>query len=415
LKKEGDPSVRPKFFYGYVIVIAALFMSSVMWGARHSFGVFFSPVLEEFGWSRAATSGGFSLTWVFTGLLSVIVGRLNDRWGPRIIMTIGGLLLGAGYCLMSQLSALWQVYLFYGVISVGMSAAFVPTLSTVARWFVKKRAFMTGIVSAGTGIALMVIVPAANEAILRLGWRTAYKIVGIVAMIVVIIAAQFLRRDPHQVGKLPYGWDEANTADPGPRTGGVPFGEALRTRQVWLISLVYFCTYFIYNVFLVHMVIYAIGKGIPSMKAVGIMVFLGGAGIAGRIILGIVADRIGNQRVMALSAGLMMVTLFWLLMAHELWMLFLFGLVFGFGHGGIATMESPIVAHVFGMRSHGVILGLVFFIDTIGGATGPFLAGYIFDVTRDYSLAFLLCAILGVINLIAISLVRPLKSLQRTA
>ena len=415
MKKEGNPSARPKFFYGYVIVIAALFMSSVMWGARHSFGVFFSPVLEEFGWSRAATSGGFSLTWVFTGLLSVIVGRLNDRWGPRIIMTIGGLLLGAGYCLMSQLSALWQVYLFYGVISVGMSAAFVPTLSTVARWFVKKRAFMTGIVSAGTGIALMVIVPAANEAILRLGWRTAYKIVGIVAMIVVIIAAQFLRRDPHQVGKLPYGWDEAKTADSGPRTGGLPFGEALRTRQVWLISLVYFCTYFIYNVFLVHMVIYAIGKGIPSMKAVGIMVFLGGAGIAGRIILGIVADRIGNQRVMALSAGLMMVTLFWLLMAHELWMLFLFGLVFGFGHGGIATMESPIVAHVFGMRSHGVILGLVFFIDTIGGATGPFLAGYIFDVTRDYSLAFLLCAILGVINLIAISLVRPLKSLQRTA
>jgi len=106
--------------------------------------------------------------------------------------------------------------------------------------------------------------------------------------------------------------------------------------------------------------------------------------------------------------------LFWLLVAKDLWMFLLFGVVFGFGHGGIATMESPIVANVFGMRSHGVILGLVFFLDTVGGASGPFLAGYIFDVTSSYSLAFSLCAVLGVINLIAILLLRSRKSLQRS-
>ena len=206
---------KPKFFYGYVIVAAALFMSIVMWGARHSFGVFFAPVLDEFSWSRAATSGGFSLTWVFTGLLSIVVGRLNDKFGPRIIMTVAGFLLGLGYLLMSQLSSVWQLYLFYGVISIGMSAALVPTLSTVARWFVKMRAFMTGIVLAGTGIALMVIVPAANQAILNYGWRTAYIIVGSVAIVVVVIAAQFLRRDPYQVGKLPYGSDGTSTAASG--------------------------------------------------------------------------------------------------------------------------------------------------------------------------------------------------------
>ena len=95
--------IRPKFFYGYVIVAAALFMSIVMWGARLSFGVFFSPVLEEFGWTRAATSGGFSLTWVFTGLLSIVVGRLNDKFGPRLIMTIAGFLVGLGYLFMSTI------------------------------------------------------------------------------------------------------------------------------------------------------------------------------------------------------------------------------------------------------------------------------------------------------------------------
>jgi MFS family permease len=405
--------IRPKFFYGYVIVAAALFMAIVMWGARFSFGVFFSPVLEEFGWTRAATSGGFSLTWVFTGLLSIAVGRLNDKLGPRLIMTIAGFVVGLGYLLMSQLSNLWQLYLFYGLISIGMSAVLVPTLSTVARWFVKMRAFMTGIVLAGTGIALMVIVPAANRAIMNYGWRMAYMIVGIVVIVIVVMAAQFLRRDPYQLGKLPYGYDGTSTSASEPGTSGLFFREALRTHQVWLISLVYFCTYFIYNILLVHTVIYATGEGISSMGAVGVMAFLGGAGIAGRMLMGIFADRIGNKQVMVLGAGLMMVTLFWLLMANDLWMLLLFGVVFGFGHGGMATMESPIVAHIFGMRSHGVILGLVFFSDTLGGAMGPFIAGYLFDATGSYRFAFFLCAILGVVNLIAILLIRPLKTPQR--
>jgi MFS family permease len=404
---------RPKFFYGYVIVAAAFFMSIVMWGARFSFGVFFAPVLHEFGWSRATTSGGFSLTWIFTGLLSIAVGRLTDKFGPRIIMTVAGLILGIGYMLMSQLGSIWQLYLFYGLVSIGMSAALVPTLSTVARWFVKKRAFMTGIVLAGTGIALMVIVPTANQAILKYGWRIAYMAVGSVTMVVVVIAAQWLKRDPSQLGKLPYGYDVTTTSTSGARTYDLSFKEALRTDQVWLISSVYFCAYFVYYVYVVHMVIYLTKQGVPSAQAVGIIAFLGAAGIGGRILMGLFADRFGNKQAMVLSSGLMMLALFWVLVAKDLWMLFLFAVVFGFGHGGIATMESPIVANIFGMRSHGVILGLVFFCDTIGGSIGPFLAGYIFDVTSSYTLAFLICAILSVITLIAILLLRPLKSLQR--
>jgi MFS family permease len=406
---------RPKFFYGYVIVTASLFMSIVMWGARASFGVFFAPVLNEFGWTRAATSGGFSLTWVFTGLLSIAVGKLNDKCGPRLIMTIAGVLVGLGYLLMSRLSSIWQLYLFYGVISIGMSAVLVPTLSTVARWFFKMRAFMTGIVLAGTSISLMAILPVANRAILNYGWRTAYIIVGSVVIAVVVIAAQFLKRDPSQVGKLPYGYDGTSIDASDVETHGLSFREALRTNQVWLMSLVYFCTYFIFYMLLVHFVIYATGQGISSARAIRIMAFLGGAGIAGRTLMGIFADRIGNKQAMMLSAGLMMLALFWLLVARDTWMLFLFGAAFGFGHGGMATMESPMVANVFGMRSHGVILGLVFLCDTVGGAAGPFLSGYIFDVTNSYRLAFLLCAILSVISLVAILVLKPLENIEKSA
>jgi MFS family permease len=406
---------RPKFFYGYVIVAAALLISFVMWGARASFGVFFEPVLKEFGWTRAATSGGFSLTWVFTGLLSIAVGKLNDKYGPRLIMTVAGTLVGLGYLLMSRLSSIWQLYLFYGVISIGMSAVLVPTLSTVARWFFTMRAFMTGIVLASTGIALMAVLPVANRVITNYGWRTAYIIVGSVVIAVVVIAAQFLKRDPYQVGKLPYGSDGKSTDGPDIETYGLSFQEALRTNQVWLMSLVYFCTYFIFYMLLVHLVIYVTGQGISSSRAIRIMAFLGGAGIAGRTLMGIFADRFGNKQAMMLSAGLMMLALFWLLVAKDIWMLFLFGAAFGFGHGGMATMESPIVANVFGMRSHGVILGLVFLCDTVGGAVGPFLSGYIFDVTNSYRPAFLLCAILSITSLVAILFLKPLKNLQRRA
>jgi len=417
LKRDDSPPVaetRPAFFYGYIIVATSLCMTIMMWGARFSFSVFFAPVLDEFGWSRAATAGGFSLSWVFTGFLSIAVGKLNDRWGPRMIMTVAGCLVGLGYLLMSTLNSVWQLYLFYGVISIGMSAVLVPILSTVAKWFVKMRAFMTGIVLSSSGIALMVIVPAANRIILDYGWRTAYTIIGSVTIVVVVLSAQLLRRDPDQMGKIPYGSDGKSSTLSKAGAQGLLFKEALHTYQVWLLCFVYFCTYFIYNVLVVHMVIFARGQGISQAKAVAIIAFLGGAGIAGRILWGVFADILGNRKAMVLSALLMMLALFWLQVAGDAWMLVLVGLAFGFSHGGLATMESPMVAGIFGMRSHGTILGLVFFADTVGGATGPFLAGYLFDVTRNYHVAFLLCAILGTANLAAILLLRPLTSPQHS-
>lgn len=413
-QEEISPSnrtKRPKFFYGYIIVAAALCISVVMWGARHSFGVFFEPVLDEFGWTRALTSGGFSISWILTGLLSIGVGRLNDRFGPRRIMTVAGILLCLGYLLTSRLNALWQLYLFYGVISIGMSAALVPLLSTVARWFVKMRALMTGIVLASTGIALMVLLPAASQITSVYGWRISYIMIGALALVVIVPAAQFLKRDPYQMGQLPYGSNEISPIDSQAKVEGLSFREALYTGQLWLLSGVYFCTYFLYYILIVHMVIYATGQGISPTNAVAIMAFIGGGGIAGRVLMGMVADRAGSKLSMVTSSILMVIALLWLLVAKDPWMLYLFGAVFGFGHGGLATMESPMVAEIFGMRVHGVLLGFVFFADTIGGATGPVLAGLIFDVTNSYNLAFLLCAVIGVVDLILVLLLRPVRGL----
>jgi MFS family permease len=404
---------KSKFYYGFVIVIAGACISMVMWGSRLAFTVLFPPVLAEFGWSRAATAGGFSLTWVCCGALGILVGRMNDKIGPRVILTIAGILLGAGYLLMSRMNSLWELYLFYFIVSLGMSAAFIPVMSTIARWFIKMRAFMSGVILAGTALALITIVPSANQLSLTYGWRWAYAIVGIISLVVVVVGAQFLRYSPTKMGKVPYGYEKSKEATSDSQTHGLTFKEATRTYQVYLMGLIYFCTYFTYWAIMVHLIIYAISTGISPAQAVFITSFIGVGGICGRTLGGILADRIGAKFPMIIGVGLVLFSLIWLLISRELWMFFIFGVIFGFGQGGLATMESPIVAHIYGIRAHGAILGLVFFIDTFGGALGPFLTGYIFDTTHFYSPAFIACIILNVVCLVSIVLLRPAAKLQQ--
>jgi MFS family permease len=171
------------------VVGAALIIMAVMYGAYNSFGIFFKPVLTDFNWTRAVTSGGLSLSWIVHGLLGIIMGRLTDRFGPRVVLTICGFLLGLGYLLMSQIGTVWQLYLFYGVIiGAGMGGSWVPIVSTVARWFVKRRNLMTGIVLSGVSIGTLIGAPVASRLISAYDWRMSYVIVGGIVLVVAVLA-----------------------------------------------------------------------------------------------------------------------------------------------------------------------------------------------------------------------------------
>ena len=125
-----SPKNESKFFYGYIVVIAALCIMVTVYGTRATFGVFFTPMVTEFGWSRALISGAFSLCMLMQGLATILMGGLNDRLGPRIVLTLCGFLLGLGFLLMSQVSTAWQLYLFYVVIiGIGMSGVLVPCVN----------------------------------------------------------------------------------------------------------------------------------------------------------------------------------------------------------------------------------------------------------------------------------------------
>jgi len=404
------PDTRnPKFFYGYVIVAAAFVMLMVMGGTYYSFGVFFSPLLVEFGWTRAMTSGAFSLCIMLEGVLGIVMGRATDRWGPRIVITLCGFFLGLGYLLMSQISTLWHFYLLYGVIiGIGLGGLWVPPISIVVRWFTKRRNMMTGIAVAGTGIGGLITPLLANWLISTYAWRLSYVILGSIVLVLIVLAAQFLKRDPAQVGQLPYGENGREIHELQLGNSGLSLREAIYTKQLWLVSGLFFCFGFCVFTIMVHIVPHAIELGIPAASAANILAIIGGVSIAGKTIMGAATDRIGTRTGIIIGFILMFATLVWLVAIRELWMLYLFAAFFAFGYASMIALMSPIIAELFGLSSVGILLGIVNFAATIGCAIGPVLAGWLFDINGSYQLAFLLSAAVGLIGLIITLFISPI-------
>ena len=399
---------KPRFFYGYVVIAAAATIQLIDLGIINTFGVFFPSFLTEFGWSRAAISGASSLSFLLMGFLAILAGGLTDRFGPRIIMTTCGFFFALGFLLMSQLNSIWQLYLFYGVIvGIGLSAMDVVPLSTVARWFVKKRGMMSGIVKVGTGLGMFIMPLVAGGLIPIHGWRTSYIILGSIALVFVLSIAQLLRRDPGQMQQLPDNEERAATSDINSIGVGLSLQEAIHTRQFWTICAAFLTIVYCANTILVHIAPHAIDLGIPTINAASIISIIGGVSMVGRFVMGSASDRIGNKLAMIVCFVVLLVSLLWLQLANKLWMLYLFAVVYGFAHGGFFALVSPTVAGLFGTRSHGVILGIVLCSGTLGGAIGSVLAGHIFDITQSYQLVF---SILVVFSIIGLTLTTLLKS-----
>jgi len=402
-------SKKPGFFYGYIIVLAGFVILGASAGGFYTFGVFLKPVSAEFGWTRAVTSGAYSLSFLLCGVGGAVMGGLNDRFGPRMLMTASGFFLGLGFLLMSQLTAIWQLYLYYGVmVAIGISTL-PPIMSTVARWFVKRRGLMTGIAYSGVGTGTIIMPPMARWLISTYDWRTSYIIMGIIILVFIILAAQFLKRDPAKIGQVPYGESEVKQRSLVAESEGLTSQQAIHTKQFWILCAIYCCYGFFVQATFVHIVPHATDIGISAISAASILSIIGGLSIFGRIGAGSASDRIGSKRALIIVFSLMLAALFWLQLAKELWGLYLFAVVFGFSYGGMAVQQSPITAESFGLRAHGAILGMILFSVTVGGAIGPLLAGRIFDVTSSYQQAFLICGVVGIAGLILTSLLKPIR------
>lgn len=406
---------KSKIYYGYVIVASIFVIMVAMVGMLFTFGVFVTPLLREFGWGRAMLSGALSVSMLLSGFFGILTGRLSDRFGPRIVLLACSLFFGLGFVFMSYVHAIWQLYLFYGVIiAVGMSAGIAPLQSTVVRWFVKRRGLMAAIFLMGPTAGKMIMPPIANWLILLHGWRTAYVILGAANSLIIFLAALFLKRDPAQIDQLPYGADEVEEHGVEPQyMNGLSLREASHTVQFWLVCAFFFCIAFTQVTILAHIVPYAIDVGISSTTAAIVLTIMGGVSTAVMIPEGFMADRIGVRKTTILLTALMAVSMLWLSVASQgMWSLFLFAIIFGLAFGSMDMLLTLLSSSLFGLISLGAIIGFVNSVLQIGGAIGPFATGLIFDSTGSYHLAFLSCTVLTVIALIITLLLRPIRQVD---
>jgi len=406
---------KPAYFYGYNVVIAAFLIMLLAYGIRTSFGVFFKPIEAEFAWSRALISGAATLSILIQGIWGIFMGRMCDKIGARIVMTVCCSFLGLGLLLVYFTQFSWQLYLFYGIIvGLGLGGVFVGLVSTVARWFVKRRGFMTGIVLAGIGAGTVIMSPVSNWLISLYGWRMSNVILGVGILVIGIIVSQFLRRDPSRMGLTPYG--QAKNPDPelSSDARGLSLKETLNTHQFWMLTSVFCCLGYCTFIITIHLVPHITDLGISPSVAAVILAATGGVHIIAGIIFGMLADRIGNRKVMVICFIVISASLYWLISITSVPVLFLFAVVYSLGIGGVTAMESTIAAELFGLKSLGLICGMVSFGFTIGGAAGPLLTGYLFDQSGNYTLAFIISGSLGLTGLFLTSFLTPVKTVSNS-
>jgi MFS family permease len=403
--------LRKKYFYGYNIVAAGFVIQAVCIGAMFTYGVFFKELQIAFGWSRAMISGASSMAFLIMGGGAALAGGLNDRIGPRIILTTSAVVTGVGYLLMAGIQSLWQLYLLYGcLVGVGFATHDVITLSTAARWFVKRRGIMSGFLKVGTGAGQLTIPLIVSSLIAAYGWRQTYLILGGFTLIALVCAAQLMRRDPQSMGLQPDGALQNTQQSMTSNTDtDLPLAVIARSRLFWYICMAEFAGFFSIFTVVVHIVPHARDIGLSPTIAAGLLSTIGGVSMLGRIVMGAASDRLGGRRSLIICFIVLLASLVWLLLASSAWMLYLFAIVYGFAHGSLFTVVSPAIAELFGTNSHGLLFGFVLFSGTLGGSIGPLLAGFLFDQTGTYRIILMVLVLMAVFGLFLVTLLRPEK------
>jgi MFS family permease len=403
--------VKHGIYYGYVVAILAFSIILVIYGLRFSYGVFFTPMSSELGWSSATTSLVFSISMIMEGVFNIIWGGVVDKYGPRLVVTISCILVGAGYCLIPTVTSVWQFFVFYsGMVGIGMGGLFAPLVSIIARWFSVRRNLITGLVISSVGIGMLVISPVANRLIIVYDWRTTFLIFGIIILLVTTTCAQFLKRDPSKLGLAPDGKKIQTQQGSQIPIPGLSLKEAIHSYQFWSVFVLLFSYGFCSNAVNIHIVPDALKLGISATTAATILAAIGGLQIVGRIGLGLAADKVGN-RVMFISGFILFAGLtFWLPSIKATWVLFVFAVIFGFAQGGMASSQSPITAGLFGVKSLGLLFGCVGSGFTLGAALGPYVTGRVVDASGSYQIAFLICGIIALIALSVALFLKPLKN-----
>jgi len=366
-----------KLHYGWIVVAVGALMTCVGMGAMFSLAVFLQPMAEATGWSRTGVSSAMTFDFLMLGVAAFGWGALTDRIGPRIVVLTGALLLGLGLVLASRATSLLEFQLVYGVL-VGVAAGsfFAPMIATVTGWFETHRSLAVSLVSAGMGVAPMTVSPFARWLISTYDWRTAQLTIGIVAWLLLVPAALLVRRAPATGAAAAGG---ASTDDPG-----MSAIQAFRSPQFIVLALTFFTCCAAHSGPIFHTVSYALVCGLAPMAAVSIYSVEGLSGLGGRLLLGVLGDRLGARPVLVAGLVVQALAAGSYLFVRGLGEFYAVAVVFGLAYGGVMPLYAVLAREYFGPRIMGTVFGAATMVSCLGMALGPLVGGWIFDTFGGY-------------------------------
>jgi MFS family permease len=381
--------------YGWVIVGVGIVVTCVGFGAMMSLSVFLQPMAEAMGWSRTGIATAALLNFLAMSAATFAWGALSDRFGTRLVVLTGGVVLGLGLVSASQATTLgWFQVLFGVLVGVGAGSLYAPMTATTTRWFTRHRTLAVALVSAGVSFGSTFMAPLTRWLISSYDWRTAMLVIGDLAWLVVVPAALLVRHPPPA------------PASASARAGGggeLTVARALRTPQFAAIALTHFACCAAHSGPIFHMVTNAMDRGVPAMAAATVLSVAGVASFGGKIVCGLVADRVGAKRTLVAGLAIQALAIGLYLVTRQLGGFYAVALLFGVAYGGVMPLYAVIVREYFGERIVGATFGAVSTAATLGMALGPVAGGWLYDGLGSYAWMFVASGAIG-LGAVAIAL-----------
>jgi MFS family permease len=377
--------------YRWIIVAAGGLLGCVAIGGLFSLPVFLRPIAQDTGWSTTGISSAMTFAFIALALGSIVWGHLSDRFGPRIVVLAGSVLLTVGLVLASLATSLAAFQLWFGVV-VGVSAAaiFAPMMACVTGWFDTRRSLAVSLVSAGMGMAPMTMSPLAAWLVQGNDWRTSLQIIAALVAAIMVPAALLVRRPPALA-------QAAAAAAPGAaHEPAMSLGQALRSAPFAILVLTSFLSCATHSGPIFHTVSYAVTCGIPLMAAVSIYSLEGLAGMGGRLVFGLLGDRFGAARVLVLALLAQAIVALGYVGARELGSFYAVAALFGFTYAGVMPLFAVIARENFPLRMMGTVIGSTTMASSLGMALGPVVGGLIYDTFSSYAWLFIGAFALGI-------------------
>ena len=394
------------------LVVTALFVTLffIFGSGYNTAGVFFTPVIRTFGWSRARLSTLQTALAIATGVSVPFIGWMLDRIEARIVMAAGAVTAAAGFVVASLAHSYGALIVAYLLIGIGVGAAtLLPCSMVIANWFGARRGVAMGLVMAGTSVGGMVMTLVSDRTITLMGWRFGYLVLAApVVLIVVPMILVFVRTRPHR-------GPSSTMAQAAAALPGMEVGAALSCRSFWMLAAATLCFAVAVSGTNLHSVPYLIGIGYAPARAAFVLSVLLALGGMGKLVIGWIADRIGARPALAVSLLGMAAGVSLLTGARSRFPLIGFVMVYGLSFGAPLALLPMVMAESMGLKRFGSLYGLIGFFHTVGSATGPVIAGRVFDLRGSYSYAFESFVVLLIIGSVAALGCAPLPAEEATA